>query len=524
MVEIVDDDDETRSLPSQEINLHLPDQKGCKRELEDEDSNPEPCKKKRAQSEDEDDGKLCPICLDVWSNSGEHRVCSIKCGHLFGHSCLQQWLNSQTSHHRTCPTCKRRVMKNDIRFIYVKRLIAVDTTELDDMRNKLETVTKEKNNLHLQLSTLRIKMDEKVAQLTQEIEILRSGQHTQIPNIQSQHNLKNELKYFMDKSLEIHSEGGCRVLDFNPRTNTVAVSMVSPNALFTGFGVRKITLPDYRPTAFIPSHVKAIRDLAFKDNLLLSVSLDTKAKLIDMNTNSEVLSFNCENPLWSCCWDNGDSNVFYVGNARGSVTVHDIRNPGSALTQLEVTGDGSPVVSLAYTNPQHSEVMPLGGLLCCKLNSCWAFEKTQQSTYEPRHLGLEGPFMSLRWNKQTRHMLVSARPNQRMPYTRHIVCELNPGNGDSLICNTVHMFKGAQTQRLLTRSAFFNLDDNVYVAAHHESDRNVTFWSIKTGLKVGSVPAHNPILDLCPVTTNNSSCLATLNEKKLNFFKINKVA
>lgn len=33
---------------------------------------------------DDDDGSICPICLDAWTNSGAHRICSLKCGHLFG--------------------------------------------------------------------------------------------------------------------------------------------------------------------------------------------------------------------------------------------------------------------------------------------------------------------------------------------------------------------------------------------------------------------------------------------------------
>ena len=31
---------------------------------------------------DEIDG--CPICYEPWTSSGMHRVCSLRCGHLFG--------------------------------------------------------------------------------------------------------------------------------------------------------------------------------------------------------------------------------------------------------------------------------------------------------------------------------------------------------------------------------------------------------------------------------------------------------
>lgn len=36
-----------------------------------------------AEKDLEDDSN-CPICLDRWTSSGEHRVASLRCGHLFG--------------------------------------------------------------------------------------------------------------------------------------------------------------------------------------------------------------------------------------------------------------------------------------------------------------------------------------------------------------------------------------------------------------------------------------------------------
>ena len=29
-------------------------------------------------------GQTCSICFEPWSNSGNHRIASLKCGHLFG--------------------------------------------------------------------------------------------------------------------------------------------------------------------------------------------------------------------------------------------------------------------------------------------------------------------------------------------------------------------------------------------------------------------------------------------------------
>ena len=36
-------------------------------------------------SEDSEEGSVCTICFEDWSNSGDHRISSLKCGHFFGY-------------------------------------------------------------------------------------------------------------------------------------------------------------------------------------------------------------------------------------------------------------------------------------------------------------------------------------------------------------------------------------------------------------------------------------------------------
>jgi E3 ubiquitin-protein ligase RFWD3 len=37
-----------------------------------------------SDSEDDETICQCPICFENWSNTGAHRIVSMKCGHLFG--------------------------------------------------------------------------------------------------------------------------------------------------------------------------------------------------------------------------------------------------------------------------------------------------------------------------------------------------------------------------------------------------------------------------------------------------------
>lgn len=44
-------------------------------------------------SNDDDDGQTCSICLDTWEYKGEHRLVALKCGHLFGESCILRYFD-----------------------------------------------------------------------------------------------------------------------------------------------------------------------------------------------------------------------------------------------------------------------------------------------------------------------------------------------------------------------------------------------------------------------------------------------
>lgn len=161
-------------------------------------------------------------------------------------------------------------------------------------------------------------------------------------------------------------------------------------------------------------------------------------------------------------------------------------------------------------------------VLVCKLNSCWAFENTNSTDNVRYPLSLEGPFVSMRYDNTSRHLLVSSRSNARHAYSRHTLCTLikDKNIGDSPICNPVQTFKGSALHKLLSRSCQMSLGDDVFVAAHQETSKSVDIWSVSSGARVHSLPAYLPVIDLCPIVTDDSVFFAALNEKKVDFFKI----
>lgn len=41
-------------------------------------------------NDDDEDGVTCSICMDTWNMDGAHRLVALKCGHLFGESCVRR--------------------------------------------------------------------------------------------------------------------------------------------------------------------------------------------------------------------------------------------------------------------------------------------------------------------------------------------------------------------------------------------------------------------------------------------------
>eukprot|EP00873_Tetraselmis_striata_P016895 jgi/Tetstr1/437159/TSEL_025919.t1 len=85
-------------------------------EIHDTSDSPEPT----------EEAANCSICYEAWSSEGAHRVAALRCGHLFGQSCIAKWLKQSSK----CPQCNQRARAADIRAIYAPCVLAVDNSAL----------------------------------------------------------------------------------------------------------------------------------------------------------------------------------------------------------------------------------------------------------------------------------------------------------------------------------------------------------------------------------------------------------
>ncbi|KAG0030468.1 RING finger and WD repeat domain-containing protein 3 [Podila clonocystis] len=123
----------------------------------------------------------CSICFEPWTNSGGHRLVSIKCGHLFGESCISKWIASQTGQNGKpkCPECNRPAKRNDIRRLWSKAVVTLDTSEKDEAVAKLR---KEQE--------ARIRSETDLANSRMAYEMLK----IQMTNLQKKHDRQRSLK------------------------------------------------------------------------------------------------------------------------------------------------------------------------------------------------------------------------------------------------------------------------------------------------------------------------------------------
>lgn len=57
----------------------------------------------------------CAICLQNMTAEGGHRISSLKCGHIYGYSCLESWINRTNK--ATCPKCRISTNRGDVRIL-----------------------------------------------------------------------------------------------------------------------------------------------------------------------------------------------------------------------------------------------------------------------------------------------------------------------------------------------------------------------------------------------------------------------
>ncbi|NWX03518.1 RFWD3 ligase, partial [Caloenas nicobarica] len=494
---------------------------------------------------DEEEGDTCTICFEQWTNAGDHRLSALRCGHLFGYTCIERWLKGQAG---KCPQCNKKAKRSDIVILYARTLKALDTSEQERMKSSLEKEQMLRRQAELESAQSRLQLqvltDEcsKLRKQVQELKALVAQHNTSasqqpgssrtcppgsLPSSQSQR------KYHLEKVFVVSPTGNCRVMAYCDSLSCLVVSQPSPQSTFIpGCGVKMMSVANLKSSQYIPIHSKQIRGLAFgsrADGLLLSAALDNTLKLTSLATNTVVQTYNAGRPVWSCCWCLDNTNYIYAGLVNGSIMIYDLRDTNSHVQELVPQKSRCPMVSLSYLPRMASASLPYGGILAGTLEGACFWEQKAGNSYRPHHLPLEpGGCIDIQTEINTRHCLATYRPSKNNPCVHCVMMELTCSPlteaSEDVVCssNPVQTFSAGPTCKLLTKNAIFQSpeeDGSVFVCAGDEASNSALLWDAGSGSLLQKLQADLPVLDICPLEVNQTHLLATLTEKMVKIYK-----
>lgn len=442
---------------------------------------------------------------------------------------------------RCCPSCKSKASLRDLRFIYAKRIGVVDNSEESRLQKLLDaeilrvaTLTQDVALVRMDLELQRKYTAHLESQLNQtKMNALNLSSRLNTSEQQNSVNASLASSSARDSSvtgstvdatagiiyklsrectINICADIGCRVLIHGRRSNTLLVSQKSTQPLFSGFGVRFVDLPTYRPNSFLYMTTKQIRDLAYDqdEQVLVAASMDRTCKLYNTNTRGCLTTFTPpgDKPIWSVEFDRTRSRILYFGTQNGSTFLYDVRQPRSSVDEYRTAGDTSPVISVCAVAPFGVD-FPFGGFLVCKLQSLWFYEYTDDQTATPIQLTLPGPFVSMCYREDTNTVLVSTRPRpnlaSRLYYMRLVKVE-----GTTTLLQLAVM-DGSSVQAVMSRSAQLRTrDDTAVVATYMQDTKKLQTWRVPNEQQLSQQPGQTSvfqqalaiddcILDLCPI-------------------------
>lgn len=491
----------------------------------------------------EDNDNTCPICYEPLTSTGDHRVSSLKCGHLFGLMCITKWV---TRNHGSalCPQCNTKARKVDIRPLYAASIKVIDTCERDQFRVELEKEREARRKLELEVAASRLRYQQALAELGRLRDIVDQYNHSSshsnaqasvsgrhCSSISGTASSTRPSLLTLEKVVPICQEGNCRVMISLEYCSMIVISQPNLNPLFPGYGLKKLNSLEYRAYEFIAVHSKPIRDVAHNakmmDGLVLTASLDKKLKLTSMMSNTNVQTYEADCPVWSCTWNLDNPYQYFAGLANGLVLLLDTRKPSERILDFRCSESRSPVISLQYVGFNQSASFSCGGLLVCQLDGCYFCKATMANDFHVNPLSADkGPWTSMSYEPHSCHMMISCRPNVNCQSIRHLVCELTETpldvHGQS-ICqsNVVQTFYGGTSHKTLSRSLLLRCpskEDNIMALANDESSSSIILWDVNSASSVLKLPVTTTVMDICPITVNGRHFLGALSEKVLNVY------
>ncbi|CAN0926945.1 E3 ubiquitin-protein ligase RFWD3 [Linum grandiflorum] len=384
------------------------------------------------------EGLFCSICMEAWTSEGNHHICCLPCGHLFGLSCINKWLGQKRSSGK-CPQCNRKCTSKDVRKIFAPRIAVVDEESqrtIHSLEAKCASLEKKgadwckkealwrKQETELQEKVKLL--TERTASLERLIDDLQNrptgllaasrGQHSpfgaKITTATSNFSMQVSSGSF-ELQEELNVDGG-RLFDINISSQTLLVARRPLQV--GGYPLTKISLmpPHGTSSIILPSSTGTIKDLHFcprNPSTVLFVSLGKKVSILSLDSNNITLSFNLPCPAWSCSWDLNSPHHYYAGLQNGMLLAFDIRQTAKPLEYRQglSTNPIHTIHSLEFNGSLPPNVRAM--LSASSLGICqWNFESAEERPSLVPVAANQGVCISLAKSPSTDDIVASYRP------------------------------------------------------------------------------------------------------------------
>ncbi|KAJ8537753.1 hypothetical protein K7X08_014293 [Anisodus acutangulus] len=311
------------------------------------------------------DGLFCSICMEAWTNDGDHQICCLPCGHIYGLSCIKKWLQQKGSLGK-CPQCNKKCTVKGIRVLYASRLHVVDE-ELQKKIRSLETRCFSLEKECTDWCKKEIDWRRREAELHKQVEHLKERTTEGSPsdmqsrssgrifgrNIDSKSERREYANGFvLQKEFQID---GARLFDVDSHGENLMIAR-----RLSGMGgqhmLTKISLldPHEREDILLPASMKTIKDMHVSphERVILLGSLGKKLSVLSAENNHTVLTYDLPTVPWSCSWDLNNSHYMYAGLQNGMVLQFDRRQTTIPVeSQTGLTGNPVHTVCSLSTDP-----------------------------------------------------------------------------------------------------------------------------------------------------------------------------
>ncbi|XP_010543439.1 PREDICTED: E3 ubiquitin-protein ligase RFWD3 [Tarenaya hassleriana] len=381
----------------------------------------------------ETEGLSCLICMEPWTNGGEHHICCLPCGHLYGFSCIKKWLQQRRSSGK-CPQCNRKCSVKDVRKIFASRIAAVDGEShkrILYLEAKLSSLEKKEagwGKKEAEWRKVEAELRSEVNQLRKSIvsmeNMMKNGQRKTCVASQEQcipgRNICQD-PYGQAPSCNFRPQGelqvsGARLFDIDATRQVLLLARRLSGMGGTYVLTRMSLISPHETDDYpLPSTTKAIKDLHVSpnnDGLAVVGSLGKKLSVISMESHHTVLSYDLPAAAWSCSWDVNSSHHVYAGLQNGMVLVFDTRQTMGPLASL--TGLTSNPVHTIHclsinSTPTSSSVSSL--LSASSIGLCqWNIGGTDERPSLVSGTGISGVCISSSYCPDSDHVVASFRP------------------------------------------------------------------------------------------------------------------